>query len=512
MRDLHETAGPLEASIFVEALRAIPAAFLGLGLIAHALLWALATHIAEPSPPPQMAVAIALGREWMLGYEQMPPLAAWISAAVFHVTNSLFAVRLAAALCVASAGWILFLFARRVIRERHAAIAVLLMVGVFPVAFPGSALTGDLLQMPLAAAAILMWWIAVDERNPNAWVALGAIAGVMIYGGPQVVALLPVLVFATLFGAQGRAAITRTDAQLCIFVGVLVFAHLAGPRVIWLWHHGCENFFAGAGAGIAPPDLVSPLRLAIMALAGHFGFALLLLLATAYGAKAKDNAPVFVREPTTSFFRNSAVALAVLPVLIALLVLCAAGQAARVQLLSSLMMLSGVAAVLLGGIHLTIRRQKIVGLVALIYLIAPVAMQIGFSYAPGWLGDNRASNWPANSVARILTEIYQTRTGRPLEFLIGERRTAAQIAALSADRPHVYIDADRARAPWIDEKEFREKGGVVFWQIQGTDSAPPAEYVTRLPAFVAEAPLRLPWARSGGDPVRLGWAIVPPAR
>jgi 4-amino-4-deoxy-L-arabinose transferase-like glycosyltransferase len=510
MRDLQETSGPLEASIFVEALRGIPSAFLAIGLLVHALLWAVATYIAEPSPPPQMAVALALGREWMLGYEQMPPLSAWISAAIFHLTHSLFAVRLAAALCVAAAGWILFLFARRIMGDRHAAIAVLVMVGVFPVAFPGSALTGDLLQMPLAAGAIFFWRHAVGERNPNAWIALGVIAGVMVYAGPQAPALILVLVAVTLLSARGRAAVARLDAALCILVALLLFALIAGPRFLWLWQHGPVHFFAGAGAGIAQDEMLSSFRLAITVFTGHFGFALLLFLATAYAAKAKENAPVFVREPVALFSRRSVTALAIAPVLIALLFLYATGQQARVQLFSPLLMLSGIAAVLLGGERLTIRRQRLVGVIALIYLLAPVAMQIVFSFAPGWLGENRAANWPAGAAARTLTEIYHTRTGRPLEFLIGERVSAAQIAVLSADRPHIFIGADPARSPWIDDAEFKKKGGVVFWEIRGADSMPPAEYRTRLPAFVEEAPLRLPWARGGGDPVRLGWAIVPP--
>lgn len=512
MRALQESSGPLEASILVEALRAAPAALLAIGLIAHALLWAIATQIAEPSPPPQMAVAIALGREWMLGYEEMPPLAAWVSAAIHQVTGSLFAVRLAASLCVAAAGWMLFLFARRIAGERHAAIGVLVMVGVFPVAFPGSALTGDLLQMPLAAAAVLAWWYAAGERIPNAWTVLGVVAGVMTYAGPQAPALLLVLAAVTLFSPHGRAAVARFDAVLALLLALLVFAFIAGPRFIWLWQHGFAQFFAGTGAAIAPDELLSPLRLAFAAFAGHFGFALILFLATAYAARAKENAPVFVREPAVPFARGSALALAAAPALLALLGLYAVGQAARVQLLAPLLMLSGIAAVLLGGERLTIRRQRLVGAIAAIYLIAPVAMQIVFSFAPGWFGDNRASNWPAAAAAKTFTEIYHTRTGRPLEYIAGERVAAAQIAVMSADRPRIFIGADPAQSPWIDVAEFRKKGGVVFWQIRGADASPPAGLRERLPVFVEEAPLRLPWARGGGDPVRIGWAIVPPVR
>jgi hypothetical protein len=35
----------------------------------------------------------------------------------------------------------------------------------------------------------------------------------------------------------------------------------------------------------------------------------------------------------------------------------------------------------------------------------------------------------------------------------------------------------------------------------------------KLPSFVAEAPLTLPWRRGRGlDPVMLGWGMIPPAK
>ncbi len=296
--------------------------------------------------------------------------------------------------------------------------------------------------------------------------------------------------------------------MLCIALAFFIFAFVAGPRLLWLWQNGAENLFAGLAAGIGADELHPPLRLIFDLLLGHFGFAMILFLATAYAAK--ENAPVFVREQVTAFSRAGVVALAIVPALLALLWLYTTGRTAKPHFFAPLLLFSGAAAVLLGSARLVIRRQRIVGLIALIFLFVPPLAQIASSFSPGWLGDNRAANWPALSAARTLTEIFHTRTGRPLEYLVGARVTAAQISVMSADRPHVVIDADLSRSPWIDGEDFATKGGIVFWEIRGADQSPPADYVAKLPAFVAEAPLRLPWARGGGDPVRLGWAIVSP--
>lgn len=496
----------------MEALRAAPAAMVAAGLAAHALVWAIATHLADSSPAPQMAIAIALGREWLLGYPELPPLAAWISETIHRATHSLFAVRLAAASCVALAGWILFQFLRRVAGDRQGAIAVLVMASVFPVAFPGSALTGDLLQMPLLAALLLSWWFAVGERNPNGWMLLGLFAAISLYAGPQGVVLLAVLVLVTLLSAHARATLGNARALFALAAGLLIFAHVGAPRLLWLWFNSGDSFLAGAGAGITRSEFQSPPRLLLTLLAGHLGFLLLIVLATFHTAKAKELAPVFARQPAALFTRWSVIVVAILPAALALLWLYLSEQDTRPQFFSSLLLLGGAAAISFGGESLILRRQTLIGSILLVFLFVPPVVALVSSFLPGWFGDNRSANWPAASAARTFTEIFHTRTGRQLEYIAGDRIPAAQIAVMSDARPHLVIEADPSRSPWIDAADFKRKGGVVFWEIRGADVSPPPALTQKLPAFTAEAPLRLPWARGGGEPVRLGWAILPPAQ
>ena len=88
---------------------------------------------------------------------------------------------------------------------------------------------------------------------------------------------------------------------------------------------------------------------------------------------------------------------------------------------------------------------------------------------------------------------------------------ASSIALLSRDRPHVFIDANPAAAPWADRTKMENRGGVVVWRIRGANAAPPQALVANLPPLVPESPLTLRWVRSGNlDFVRLGWAIVSP--
>ena len=513
MRISSDTAGPLEASVFVEGLRAHPAWFVGLALATHALLWTVATQIAEPTPHPELAVGLALGREWMPGYAGVPPLPVWISAAIYGVTGSLFALRFVAALCVASAGWIIFLFARRVAGDRQGAIAVLLMCGVYPVAFPVGPLNGDTLQMPLAALAILCWWLAVGERKVNAWIVLGFVLGVMFYAGVQGIILGVVFAAVTALSRRARKSLMRFDALLCLLFGLFVLVFVITPRMLWLARNGFYNLFAGANAGIDLRALANPLELPLTLLAGHAGLVALVFLATVYAVRAKDNAPVFIRIRETLLSRRAATVLAIVPVALALLVLFVLEVRAKHSIAASLLMLTGLLAVLMTGERLIIRRQRLVAFTALGLLIVPPALEIATGLASPWFADqSRATNWPARTAARTFTEIFRTRTGRELEYIVGERVPASQIAIMSRTRPRVFVDADVSQSPWIDAAEFKTRGGVVFWEIRGADPSPPAWLVAWLPQFTPEAPLRLPWERGGADPLRLGWAIVPPSQ
>lgn len=513
MRLSETAAGPLEASIFVEALRAQPGAFLGLALSLYVLLWTIALTIAQPSPHPELAINLALGREWQLGYAGAPPLPVWIAEAIYYVTGSILVLKFAAALCVALAGWFIFLFACRIVGDRQGAIAVLLMAGVTPVAFPLASLNADVIQMPLAALAILFWWFAVGERRINAWPPLAIVLGAMFYAGPHPIILIVVFAAVTALAPRGRASLGRFDAMLSFVFSIFVFVFIITPRVLLLARNGFQNIFAAAESGIDPRGLSGPLEFPFSLIAGHFGLAILVFLATAYAVRAKENAPVFLRPAESLFARRAAIVVALAPAALALALVVALAQPARTAAAASLIMLTGLLVVLLTGERLIVRRQRVVAITAAALLVLPPAMEIAFSFALPWFGEAaRTTNWPAASAARSLTEIYRTRTGRPLEYIAGERTRAAQIAISSRDRSHVIADADLAKSAWIDAAHFKERGGIVFWEISGANVDPPGELILRLPAFVAEAPLRLPWVRGGADPVRLGWAIVPPAQ
>lgn len=507
--------GPLDSSIFVEALRAHVGTFVAVALIAHALLWTLAPLIGEPTPDPRIAVGLAVGRHWPLGYPGLPPLASWVLAAVYAWLPSVAVMKALGPIAVALAGWLVFGFARRIVGAQHGALATLIMVGVYPVSFPVGGLNAALVQMPLVAALTLSWWCAVEEGNRAAWLTFGILGALAFYAGAQGVLVLALLLCITFCTAAGRAAFWRYDPRNPALLGLIPFVLFAAPRLWWLTTHGFTGFYENMSADFGLRGALHPYEALGAAILGHLGLVLIIVVGTPIFAAGRTTIVPIVRAPLPGFALLAVFALAIVPVVLAGAAALAFAPAINAEFFAPLFLYSGLLAVVLAGDIIRICRQHLAAVVAAILLVLPPVLLVAAEFVlPGMGNYGFATNWPAQPAAHTMTGIFNTRTGKPLAILAGSPLLASEIALMSADRPVILPGADRARAPWLGENGLREKGAIVFWRVaHGGDATPPAALTAKLPPFVPEAPLTLPWLRGGSlDPVTLGWAIIPPQK
>ena len=504
--------GPLEASIFVEALRAHAGSFVAGALIVHAILWTLVPIISEPTPSPRIALGLADGREWMLGYPGLPPLAPWLMQVVYAVTHSIDLVKMLGPVMVAITGWLVFALARRIVGERQGAIAALVMVGVHPVAFPVSALDSALVEMPLVAGAVLAWWRAVWEGNQRAWLLLGFTLGLLPYAGTLGIFLLAALAGLTIASSTGRTTLRMHDSYGGAAMAFFIFALVAAPRVAWLVTHGFSGLIEDAVA-VEPVGLMPAYKAFGGALAGHLGLVVLIVIASPLLGGGRAAATIVSRAPIFGFTLAAVLVLATLPFILAGVTAIVLGLRTTIGAFAPLLLYSGLFAVVLAGDSLQIHRQRTVSFVAILLLVLPPVIDALAGFIAPWVGNRGlASNCPAAEVARAVTETFRARTGKRLEIVVADSVTASEIALASRDRPHVFPNGDPLLAPWINEGDLRAKGAVVIWPIYRGNTAPPASLAANLPLFVPEAPLTLSWVRPGWlDPIRLGWAIIPPA-
>jgi hypothetical protein len=86
------------------------------------------------------------------------------------------------------------------------------------------------------------------------------------------------------------------------------------------------------------------------------------------------------------------------------------------------------------------------------------------------------------------------------------------------ERPHVYIMGDDTISTWINPAKVHLRGGVIVWCVrhclgqQETAEDMPDFVKARFPEAQIQEPFSL-GRRTDADvaPVKMGWAIVPPA-
>src|SRR3982074_2164501 len=171
----------LYVSIFVELLRSRPALAVWLAAIAQALRSTLVPALFYPGPPGDVPNVLAVGHEFQLGTYLGPPLAFWLAELAFDIFGrSMVGVYLLSQVCVVVTYWAVFALGSSIIGAQHAALAVLLMVGIAAFTVPTPDFGPVILTLPLWAIILLHYWRAVGEGKRAYWLALAIEIGFFV--------------------------------------------------------------------------------------------------------------------------------------------------------------------------------------------------------------------------------------------------------------------------------------------------------------------------------------------
>src|SRR5260370_817051 len=165
----------LYVSVFVELLRSRPSLAVWLAALGQVLVWLLAPSLFEAGQPGDVSDVLAVGHEFQLGTYLGPPLAFWLGEVAFDLAGrSMIGVYLLSQACVVVTYWAVFALARSIVGAQHAALAILLMVGIAAFTVPTPDFGPVILTMPLWAIILLHYWRAVDEGRRGYWLPLAS--------------------------------------------------------------------------------------------------------------------------------------------------------------------------------------------------------------------------------------------------------------------------------------------------------------------------------------------------
>jgi 4-amino-4-deoxy-L-arabinose transferase-like glycosyltransferase len=496
-------------SLIVELIRARPVLVFWLVALAQAALWFVLPALLYSSPPGEVALNLAYGREYLLGSVQGPPLAFWLADIAFRAAgNSAFGVYLLSQVCFVVSFWAIFRLGRAIVGAQHAVLAVLLTITITAFAFSSVEFGPHILAQPLWALALLSGWRIIGEGRRNAWFALSIHAGLLLlttHAAPLLLAMLAVFGLAT---ARGRRMLTSFDPLFALIVVVVlvlpygVFAMRTGIG----WQVPVLDIPALQDGLWRWLDIIGGLALALA------GIVLLVIVNSRLLSDEPERAPVIYRPAVDPLGRSFIYCFALAPPVLFSILAALFNLPVLVAGTGTVLLMTGLGVVVAAGDLIYLRRQRFLRLVWAWIIAAPALFVIAIALAQPWiLGTEVRTMLPARDIGAFFADSFQRRTGQPLAAVAGDPQLAAVIGYAAPRRPHLLLDATPERTPWLTFEKFNQTGGVVVWRTADTAGTPPDDIARRFPGLVPEVPRAFQRYLTGRQPLlRIGWAIVRP--
>jgi hypothetical protein len=495
-------------SLIVELIRARPRLIVWIVVLLQAALWLILPMLLYRSPPGDLAMVLAYGREYQVGTDLGPPLAFWLADIAFRAAgNHIFGVYLLAQLCSVATFWTLFLLARAVVGGQQAVLAVLLTMTVVAFSSPGVEFGPLVLARPLWALLLLHSWQIIGQNRRNAWFAWSIEAGLLLLTTPAAIGLLILVAGFALATARGRRVLTSFDP---LFASLVIIV-LALPYIVWLIRADVLALphwpdVADLGARVLHwVWLLGGLLLAIS------GIIVLVIFNSGWFTRNPEDAPIIFRPPVEPLARNFVYFFAIGPALAGSLISGLFNLDRVVGGAGIVLLMSGLAAIVATGDLVQLRRQRVLRTIWAAAIVAPALAVIATTLLLPWTGSGEvATSLPASAIGRFFDDSFVRRTSQRLRAVSGDPELASLITLDSA-RPHLFLAATPERTPWLNSAKFNETGGVVVWRASDTAGTPPADIARQFPGLVPEVPRAFEWLVNGRQPLlRIGWAVVRP--
>jgi 4-amino-4-deoxy-L-arabinose transferase-like glycosyltransferase len=396
-------------------------------LLAFAVLWALSATVRNVSGRlhGDMLETYVDSMELRLGYSKHPPLISWITAAWFAVLPvKPWAFYLLSCLNTALGLWAVWLAAGRVVDARRRILAVALL-GLLPLyTFHAASFNHNTLQLSLWPLVALTFLISI-ERNNAAWsVLFGATSGLALLGKYYAVWIIFGCALAALLHPARQSYFRSVRPYLAAAAGAAVFA----PHVVWLLDAQFRTITRLADAVDQPPlSIASGTLQYLLACAAYLSPALLAIWVC-------SRPPLRVLCEGWPPMRRVVACLGLAPIVLPVILLPLAQIAVRVPWMFPALFF--VPLTIVSAPHLFVSRRAVASTIGAVAVVAV----LGASLSPILAIVNFMTNKPDHlepyaALARVATELWRERAGRPLARVTGLPYETFGISFYSDDHP-----------------------------------------------------------------------------
>lgn len=496
----------------IDIARRQPGRVLAAVLTAHLVIWTLLPIPLSPNLQLDLAEALALGKEWQIGYWKHPPLPWWATDLIYQITGNIHSVYalgpLAAVICMLG----VYFLARDIVGPVQALIPVLALEGIHYYNFSAVKFAHDQMQLPIWAWAGFFLYRACVRGHALYWIGAGVMVALAFWTKYSAIVFGLSLGLFLLFDPVARRA-WRTPGP---YLMALAFGITIAPHLVWLLDHLAQSPLMYAELRARQAEhwyqfVTFPLRW----VGGQFFFVLpaLALLGLAYelrsGAHGTDNAHAFARRYVTM--------LAFGPFLIVTLISMVSGRLAVLLWGYPLWSFLPLAAtVWFGPVTDGARLKAFAAGWLAVFIAMPVLYVAVPAIEPLFRDRTLATQFPGRMAAEMLTRIWHEKTKSPLVYVTGDEHAANSIAVYSPDRPHVIVygllQGPSSRSPWARPADVRRRGALVVWEEGAGGEAFFQAWRTNFPGFDpnASSVLDLHLLSRRAKAIRLRYVVIPP--
>jgi hypothetical protein len=445
---------------------------LPLGLFAWAVLWLVVVSAGSLSPPFDNAEQLMWVRSLQWGYYKHPPLPTvllWPLVRRFglHPATSYVAGALLTTGGLGVCAWLV----QRIAGSR---VAVLSLLGTMCVGYYNSRIhyyNHNTVLMACVIGAAVCCWLALAERRPLAWPALGLAIGLGALSKYQV-ALAMVSVLALWLAERGwRDALHRRGLVQAAAVAALLFA----PHAVWLVEHDFPPVHYAVGSSLGAAQSWGG------RLADGFNWAgdqlgriapALLFLALALGRRTASGPAV---APRGSIARRFFFCWGLLPLLAISAIGLLSGADLQAQWGTAFMPLTcaWVLVRLRAGRLQALQWPRAMRAFVLMQVLLVATNLLTSPFGPALLARHMSRGFPSQALADDLAAQARPALGR-IRFIAGPSEEAGAIALRLAERPRVVIDGRFDISPWADASDAMRCGVLWLGRDGAPGAAPPA--------------------------------------
>ena len=480
-----------------------PQTAFGAFLALHFIVWTVLPALLYANLPLDLIEALTYGREWQLGSDKLPPLPWWLVEIMYRIFGTNIAYYATAQATVIITFALVFATARPLVGAAGALLAVLIIDGLHYFQYTAAKFNHDVVQLPFWALAGYAFHAALKRQRLTDWLLLGLAVGGALWAKYFVMLLVAPYALFLLFDRDARRSLATPGPYLAVAVAVVVIA----PNAVWLFQHDFSTFAYGeARASVVRgwfdhfvhPTIFAGSQIFFAIPSFFIASALLFPRPTAHQRFAAD-----------AFDRRIVALIALGPGISAIMMSAVSGRGAVAMWGYPLWLFLGLWIVIAAAPELTAERvNRVVAAWAFVFVVCAIAFVVNYSVLPLIDHRYRAVFYPGDTLAAALTQRFHDATGRKLSYVIGSMWDGGNLAHYSADQPHVLIDGQPRRSPWIDLNDMRTKGAMVVW-TESDDKILPPKFAAIASGAEVGKPFDLP-PRRGFGTTHVGWAVLKP--